>query len=90
MGTALVKIKIMPDSPQTNLKKIENSAEDIIRKMGGINPHSTEEPIAFGLKAVYVSFDWPEEKELEEVEKELGTIKEVKSAELSDIRRAIG
>ncbi|MDD5700254.1 MAG: hypothetical protein PHH00_03660 [Candidatus Nanoarchaeia archaeon] len=90
MGTASVKIRIMPESPSTNLHELENHAGIIIKKHRGINPHFTEEPIAFGLKAVIASFEWPEEEELENLEKELGRIKDVKSAELSDIRRAIG
>jgi len=90
MGTVSVKIKIMPESPSVNLGEIEKTAGDIIRKQDGINPQFKEEPIAFGLKAVIASFEWPEEKELDRLEKELGRIRDVKSAELSDIRRAIG
>ncbi len=90
MGTASVKIKIMPESPAINLRELEKRAEIMIKSHGGINPHFAEEPIAFGLKAVIASFEWPEEKELDKLEKELGRIEHVKSAELSDIRRAIG
>jgi len=90
MGYASVRIKIMPESPSTNLKELETEASGHIKKHGGINPQFVEEPIAFGLKAVIASFEWPEEKELERLEKELAGIKEVKSAELKDIRRAIG
>ncbi len=90
MGTVSVKIKIMPESPSINLKEIEKAAEIMIKNHRGINPHFAEEPIAFGLKAIIVSFEWPEEKELDRLEKELGRIRNVKSAELSDIRRAIG
>lgn len=90
MGTISVKIKIMPESPSVNLGEIEKRASDLISKHDGINPKFKEEPIAFGLKAVIASFEWPEEKELDKLEKELGRIRDVKSAELSDIRRAIG
>lgn len=90
MGTASVKIKIMPESPSSNLREVENQAEAMIKKHGGINPKFIEEPIAFGLKAVIASFEWPEEAELEKLEKELGRLNDVKSAELRDIRRAIG
>ena len=90
MGHVSVRMKIMPESPSSNLKEIENLAGNLIKHLGGINPHFAEEPIAFGLKAVIASFEWPEERELEKLEKELGKINDVKSAELSDIRRAIG
>ncbi|HTZ41986.1 MAG TPA: elongation factor 1-beta [Candidatus Omnitrophota bacterium] len=90
MGHVSVKMKIMPESPSVNLKDLEAGAGIIIKKNSGINPHFMEEPIAFGLKAVIASFEYPEEKELETLEKELGKIKNVKSVELKDIRRAIG
>lgn len=90
MGTVSVKMKIMPDSPSSNLNKIENETKILIDKHKGINPHFAEEPIAFGLKAIIASFEWPEEKELEEIEQKIGQIEEVKSAEITDIRRAIG
>ncbi len=90
MGTIAVKMKIMPDSPSSNLKDIENKIKILVEKHGGINPHFLEEPIAFGLKAVFASFEWSEEKELDELEEKMGKIADVKSAEVSDIRRAIG
>lgn len=90
MGTVAVKMKIMPESPTTNIKNIEMGGKIIIEKDGGRNVTFNEEPIAFGLKAVFFSFAWPEEKELEELEAKMGKIKYVKSAEVSDIRRAIG
>ncbi len=90
MGTAAVKVKIMPESPMSNLKSIKEKAEEIIKKEGGGGANFIEEPIAFGLKAIFASFAWPEEKGLDELEKKLGKIKDVKSAEVSDIRRAVG
>jgi translation elongation factor aEF-1 beta len=90
MGIALVKIKVMPESPASNLKQIEDKTQSEISKEGGKGIRFSEEPIAFGLKAVFVSFEWPEEKELEKLEAKLGQIKDVKSAEVADIRRAIG
>ena len=90
MGTAAVKIKIMPNSPDSNLKEIEEKVRISIEKDSGKVISFTQEPIAFGLKAVYVFFEWPEEKELDQLEEKLNRIEEVKSAEVSDIRRAIG
>lgn len=90
MGTAAVRVKIMPDSPGSNLKEIEGKVKVLIEKDKGKIMSFIQEPIAFGLKAIYVSFEWPEEKELDDLEEELGRIKDVKSAEVVDIRRAIG
>jgi translation elongation factor aEF-1 beta len=90
MGTALVKIKIMPESPSSNLKEIKDKAEKLVKIENGKGIKLSEEPIAFGLKAIFVSFEWPEEKDLDELEGKMRKITDVRSAEVSDIRRAIG
>ena len=90
MGIAAVRITIMPLSPDSNLKEIEDNAKELIEKEEGMIMNFKEEPIAFGLKSIIVSFEWPEEKELDEIEAKIGKINEVKSAEVTDIRRAIG
>ena len=44
----------------------------------------------FGLKAVILSFAWPEEKELEDLEQQLKQVEDVNSVQVVDIRRAVG
>ena len=88
MGIIAVKIKIMPTSVDTNLKKIEEKAKEIVMSLGGKNPSFTQEPIAFGLKAIIALFAWPEDKELEKLETVLGKIKDVNSIHVVDMRRA--
>ncbi len=90
MGTALIKIKIMPVSPDTDLEKIKNSAHEVISEGNGKNIMFNEEPIAFGLKAVIASFDINEENPLEPTEEALRKIENVNSAEVIDMRRAFG
>lgn len=90
MGTALLKIKIMPTSPDADLKKIESEAKKIVEAKKGRNCRTEEEPIAFGLKAVIVSFDIDESQELEPIEEGLKKIKNVSSAQVVDMRRAFG
>ena len=90
MGIVAVKIKLMPIGVETNLKKIEEQAKKDVEAMGGKNPSVTEEPIAFGLKAIILFFAWPEEKELEKLEQKLGKIKNVNSVQVIDMRRAFG
>lgn len=90
MGTALVKIKLMPKSPDTNLEEIKERAKEIIEKGQGKNCTFEEELIAFGLKAVLVSFDMDEEQELEPIEENLKKIENVNSAQVVDMRRAFG
>ena len=90
MGTALLKIKLMPTSPDVNLEEIKEKAKSLIEEGEGTNVHFEEEPIAFGLKAVMVFFTWPEEKELEKLENALEKIDNVVSKQVIDMRRAIG
>jgi len=90
MGIAGVKIKIMPTSPEADLENIKETAKALIEKKGGKNCNFEEEPIAFGLKAVIIFFAWPEELELENLEKELQKIDEVNSTQVIDMRRAFG
>ena len=85
-----MKIKIMPDSSETDIMKMEKNVKIILEKNEIKNPKFEVQPIAFGLKALIITFGWPEEKELESLEEELKKIKEVGSVQVIDIRRAIG
>jgi len=88
MGIVAVKIKIMPIGVETNLNEIETAAKTLIESLGGKNPSFTQEPIAFGLKAIIAFFAWPEEKELEVLEQKLAKIDNVNSIQVVDMRRA--
>lgn len=90
MGIALIKIKIMPVSPETNLEEIKQKAEEVISKNKGENCSFEEQPIAFGLKAVIVGFEIDESLPLEPIEESLKNIENVNSAEIIDMRRAFG
>ena len=87
--TAIVKIKFMPSSPETNLEEIKEKARKLIENEGGKGVKFEEEPIAFGLKAVIVFFLWDEGKELEPLENSLEKIENVNSVEMIDMRKAI-
>jgi len=90
MGIALIKIKIMPVSPDTDLEEIKTSAKQIVEENNGLRAVFEEEPIAFGLKAVIVSFDIDEANPLEQIEEGLRNMENVNSAEVIDMRRAFG
>lgn len=80
----------MPDSVETDLEKIKVDVKKILEekhKAKGLN--FEEHPIAFGLKALVLSFIWSEDKEFEPVENELGEIEHVNSIETIDMRRAL-
>jgi len=90
MGTALLRIKLMPTSPEVDLEKIKQETKILIEKSQGKNCRFEEEPIAFGLKAVIVSFEIDESQELEPIEEGLKNIENVNSAQVVDMRRAFG
>ena len=90
MGTVVVKIKIMPASLETDIKKIEEETKKILVKNKVENFKFEIHPIAFGLKAIILIFGWPEEKELEGFEEALKKTSGVGSVSVLDMRRAIG
>ena len=93
MATAALKIKIMPESPETDLDKIKEQVKQKIESEKGVlNPTTPfeEEPIAFGLKALIVTFAWPEEQNTDIAENSLKNIEGVSSVDIIDYRRALG
>ena len=90
MGKAAVKIKIMPDSPDADLLEIEKNASELIEAEGGNIGKIEHEPIAFGIKAVIITFSWEEDAEREMLEEKLAKISHINSAEIIDFRRAFG
>ena len=89
MGTAGVKIKLMPSSLEANLETIKRKAKSIIEKNQGKNIRFEEESIAFGLKAIIAVFEIDETQELEPIENKLGKIEDINSSQVIDMRRLI-
>lgn len=86
-GIVGVKVKLMPESPDVDLKDIEEKAKKIVEESGGNNKEYEIQPIAFGLKALIVFFFYDEEKETSEIENKLKQIEKVQSAEIIDLRK---
>jgi len=90
MALALIKVKVMPDSPQANLNEIESELKNILSNAGSKSIRFEKEPIAFGLTAVIVGFSWDDSESSDEIVEKLQQISHVSSAEVIDYRRAIG
>lgn len=92
MANAIITLKIMPESPEEDLARIEAEAKEKIAAFAGEGETKTEiEPIAFGLKAVKIMFVTDEKKGgTDSLEAEIQTIRGVNSVEVIDVRRAIG
>lgn len=89
-GIVAVIVKIMPSSPETDLEEIKKLAKQAVESEGAQNISFTEDPIAFGLKAVMLKMAWPEEKSTELIEEMLAKIENVSSVQITDYRRAFG
>jgi elongation factor 1-beta len=90
MGTVAIKIKIMPEGLDTNLEEIKEKVKEGIEKEKGVIVRFEEEPIAFGLKALIVTFAWPEEKDTELAEGICKSVAGVSQVDIIDYRRAVG
>lgn len=89
-GIVAIIVKVMPESHDVNLKTVKEKAEKILTKKGAKNISSEEKPIAFGLKALFVKFAWPEEEDTEIIENVLKELKGVSSVDIEDYRRVFG
>lgn len=92
MGTAVVTVKVMPESPEIDLEKIQEEVAKIVREFAGDrDTKATIEPVAFGLKCLNFIFVMDENLGSPDVVAEkVETLEGVNSAEISDVRRAIG
>lgn len=79
MGNVAIKLKIMPDSPDTDLEKIK---EEISKKIE--IKDSKIEPIAFGLSALKILII-VSDKGTEKIEKEIRSIEGVSEVEVESI-----
>jgi len=86
----LIQIKIMPVSIETDLEKIKEKAKEIIESYKEKALKTEIQPIAFGLNALLIILSWPDNKSADELEEKIKAIENVKSAEIVDIRKAIG
>ncbi len=91
MARVIITLRIMPDSPDTDLAAVEKKAAAEIELFGGKIGKKEIMPIAFGLKALILYFIMDESKgSTEPLEKKISGITGVGSVEVIDVRRAIG
>ena len=81
------KYKLMPNSPEADLDKIQEDAKKMVEDFGGTNKEYLVEPVAFGLKSITVFFFYPDDKSTEHLEEEFTKIEDVQSAQLIDMRK---
>lgn len=87
---AALIIKVMPESPETDLSKIEVLARTKLTEKGALNISVETQEIAFGLKALFFKFAWPEAQDTGIAEQVLSDIPQTASITIEDYRRAFG
>ena len=92
MAKVIVTWKVMPETAESDLEAVKVSVKKSIEDFGGfINGEMTEEPVAFGLKFVKVSFAYDEDKgTTDEIEDELSKDDNIQSVEVLSVGRAMG
>lgn len=90
MAIALIKMKIMPESVDADLKEIEKRVKEVLEAKGARGISFEERPIAFGLKALIASFNIDESEELDPIEETIGQLHSVQSTQIEDMRRGLG
>lgn len=91
MARVEVTLKIRPEAPDTDLKKVQVSAEKLIVEFGGKVKTVEVRPMAFGLSELLVMFTVDEAKGgTEPLEEKIGAVKGVNSVSVDMVTRALG
>lgn len=90
MAVVAIILKVMPESPEVDMGELKRKVEAKIIEIGGMFKEAKEEPIAFGLKALVVFLGWNEDKDPDLIETELAKVENVRSVQITDVRRAFG
>ena len=91
MAEVIIKLRVMPTSPDSDLAKIEEFCRQKITEAGGKLHSIIPEDMAFGLKSLTFVF-FGDEKSLnpDKIEEAIKTNHHISSTEVTDVRRAIG
>lgn len=91
MAKMVITLKIMPESPDTDLDALEKKATELITKFSGEVGKKVVEPVAFGLKSLSLIFVLDENVDsTDPLEAQINELDEVSSVEITDMRRAVG
>ena len=91
MASVIVTLRVMPESADVELKKLEGRIVPLISGFGGRVAKTEQQPIAFGLKALLIYFVMDESKgSTEPLEKQISQLAGVMNAIVDDVRRTVG
>tara|TARA_Y100000294_G_C8357964_1_gene257523 strand:- start:121 stop:399 length:279 start_codon:yes stop_codon:yes gene_type:complete len=92
MANVIITLKVMPNSPEVSIDELEKKVKTKIQSFSGETQTKTEiTPIAFGLKALNITFVMDESKGATDyLEEQIAKLEGVNSVSVTDVRRAIG
>ncbi|HLP79773.1 MAG TPA: hypothetical protein VK158_04015 [Acidobacteriota bacterium] len=92
MAKVIFTVRIMPESPDVDVKKIETEALKVITKFAGDSEKRVKvSPFAFGLNSIDITFILDESLGTpDDLEAQILKIAGVNSYQVTDCRRAIG
>lgn len=91
MADVIIVLKIMPESPTTDLAKIKKEAERLITSFGARLYRDEIEPVAFGLNALLLTIVSDESKgSTDALEEKINAVKGVESVLVTSVSRALG
>ena len=92
MADVIITLKVMPESPEVNLVELFSKIEPLLKDFTGEEEfRKEEEPVAFGLKALKITFVMDESKgSTEDMENKISALEQVNSVDVIDVRRAVG
>jgi translation elongation factor aEF-1 beta len=90
MGKMLAIMDVSPEGVEVNLEELKESIKKTIESFEAELGEIKEEELAFGLKKLKVVIITNEEENLDNLTDKVKSIDGIKSAEVVDVRRAIG
>ncbi len=90
MAKAIITVKLMMESPEVDLSKVEEEAKKVVAEIGGEFGKSEIEPIAFGLKALNIMLIADESIGSDTFQDKMAELEGVSNAQVTDFRRALG
>ena len=86
MATVIAKLKVMPVSPEVDKESLKEKIKETVEKLDVKCRNVSDEPLAFGLYAVYVLVEMEEgEGGTEPIEKALIDMEEVESVDAIEV-----
>ena len=92
MANAIATLKVMPTSPEVDLETKKEEILGKIKETVGDTETKTEiKPVAFGLKSLEIIFVMDESLgSPDNIASDVAEMEEIQSAEITDVRRAVG